>query len=435
MFKGLKLFSCSFFTFFFLIPNSFSAENSFNLNKTSLKKLEEVFTIIKNDYVYKVSEGELIDNAINGMLASLDPHSRYLNEAEYKEMQLYTTGELGGLGLELTVDNGMIKVVSTINGSPAYKAGIKQGDYIIAVDGKSFYGLAPNEAIQTIRGKPGTPIKLTIVRDDISAPIELNLKRELVKIKSVSHSYIHNKYLYLKIASFADNTTEQVIEILKKYKNLNVNNKGIILDVRNNDGGVLNRVTEIANIFLEKGIIVSTRGRGEIDMESLVTSDGIKVLDIPIVMLVNSASASAAEILAGALKDHNRAVLIGTRTFGKGTVQELLTLKNNNEGVSLTTAFYYTPSGKSIQAEGIEPDIVIEDLEVYSKKKANLHPREENLYRHINSQESKKLDFRKLKQSLKGNKNSFEIDLDKDYQLLRATDLLKGIITYNEKRT
>jgi carboxyl-terminal processing protease len=405
-------------------------------NKSNnIKTFEEVLRIVREEYVEDIPEDKLITQAISGMLMLLDPHSGYLDKASYNDVQLYTKGEFGGVGIELTVDNGMIKVLSPIDGSPAQKAGIKPGDYITYIDDESLFGLTANDAIQKIRGKPGTSVKLTIVREDLTSPVEVKLQRELIKIESVSSGLIGNNAMYLRIASFAENTPTQVKKELQKYLKSNAQPKGIILDVRNNPGGLLDQAINVADIFLEKGLIVYTKGRAQESINKFeVNPKGFKVINIPIVLLINSGSASGAEILAGALKDHSRAVLMGTRTYGKGSVQEVTPLENGN-AISITTALYYTPSGRSIQAEGVEPDIVVEDIEFKGLVKNNNPMREENLHGHLNNDDSKKLDFLKLRKNFIENRNTGQkFNLENDYQLSRAVDLLKGLLAYDGKK-
>lgn len=409
-------------------------ETNICLSSEEAKKFEDVLRLVRDNYVEEISDKKLVENAINGMILSLDPHSSYMNKDMYNDMNLYTTGEFGGIGLELTVENGMIKVLSPIDGSPAYEVGIKPGDLIVSVDDTSLYGLTTNEALQKIRGRPGTKVKLTIVREGSPKPIELKLRRKLIKIAFVNTTIIADKFLYIRIPYFAETTTGQVEDALKKYLKSKDKPKGIILDIRNNPGGPLDQAVSVANLFINSGLIVYTKGRTEESIKAYeAMPQGFKVTEVPMVMLVNSGSASGAEILAGALQDHKRAILLGNRTFGKGSVQDEISLSEGG-AINLTTALYYTPSGKSVQVEGIEPDIVVEDLEMVYKKKKDAPTREENLLGHIGAKaESKKLDFEKLKQNLK-EKDKTKLNLENDYQLMRALDLLKGIVVYDDKR-
>jgi carboxyl-terminal processing protease len=342
-----------------------------------LRAFTDVFARIKNDYVEPVDDKKLITEAINGMLAGLDPHSAYLDEEGFKDLQVGTQGEFGGLGIEVGMEDGFVKVVSPIEDTPAFKAGVKPGDLIVKLDDTPVKGMTLNDAVKRMRGKPGSPIRLTIARKGVDKPIVLTLTRAVIKIRSVKFKLLENGYGYVRVTQFQEHTGELLSEALTKlYKDNKAPLKGIILDLRNDPGGLLNGAVAVAAAFVKPdSLVVYTEGRNEDAKMRLTASrenylrpmqvdylknlpDGVK--QVPMVVLVNSGSASASEIVAGALQDHKRAVIMGTRTFGKGSVQTILPI-GNGTAIKLTTARYFTPKGRSIQAMGIEPDIVVED--------------------------------------------------------------------------
>ena len=324
-----------------------------------LKFLGETIEKIKSDYVDDVKNKELVESAIDGMLSSLDPHSSFLNAESLKKMKIQTKGAFGGLGIEVTMENGFVKVISPIDDTPAYKAGVKAGDYITHLNGKSVVGLNLNEAVNKMRGPVGTKLKITIGRSN-EEPFDLTIKRDVIKISSVN-SRLEKDVGYIRITSFTEQTsksTKEAIKKLKKGKNL----KGYILDLRNNPGGLLEQAVSISDIFLEKGEIVSTRGKDLQNSEMYKAKPGDMIDGLPLVVIINSGSASASEIVAGALQDHKRAILLGTKSFGKGSVQTIIPVKPYG-ALRMTTAKYFTPSGKSIQKTGIQPDIIVEEKE------------------------------------------------------------------------
>lgn len=342
-----------------------------------LRAFTDVFARIKNDYVDPVEDKKLITEAINGMLTGLDPHSAYLDADAFKDLQVGTQGEFGGLGIEVGMEDGFVKVVSPIEDTPAFKAGVKAGDLIIKLDETPVKGMTLNDAVKRMRGKPGTPIKLTISRKGVDKPLVLTLTRAVIKIRSVKSTMLDPGYGYVRVTQFQEHTGELLVEALNKlYKENKAPLKGLILDLRNDPGGLLNGAVAVTAAFVKPdSLVVYTEGRTEDAKMRLTASrehylrpmqmDYLKnlpagVKDVPMVVLVNSGSASASEIVAGALQDHKRAVVMGTRTFGKGSVQTILPI-GNGTAIKLTTARYYTPSGRSIQAKGIEPDIVVED--------------------------------------------------------------------------
>lgn len=342
-----------------------------------LRAFTDVFARIKNDYVEPVDDKKLINEAINGMLTGLDPHSAYLDAEGFKDLQVGTQGEFGGLGIEVGMEDGFVKVVSPIEDTPAFKAGVKAGDLVVKLDDTPVKGLTLNDAVKRMRGKPGSTIKLTIVRKGVDKPLVLTLTRAVIKIRSVKSKLLENGYGYVRVTQFQEHTGELLVEALGKlYKDNKAPLKGLILDLRNDPGGLLNGAVAVTAAFVKPdSLVVYTEGRTEDAKMRLTASrehylrpmqldylknlpEGVK--QVPMVVLVNSGSASASEIVAGALQDHKRAVIMGTRTFGKGSVQTILPL-GNGTAIKLTTARYYTPNGRSIQAKGIEPDIVVED--------------------------------------------------------------------------
>ncbi len=342
-----------------------------------LRAFTDVFARIKNDYVEPVEDKKLITEAINGMLTGLDPHSAYLDADAFKDLQVGTQGEFGGLGIEVGMEDGFVKVVSPIEDTPAFKAGVKPGDLIIKLDDTPVKGMTLNDAVKRMRGKPGSSIKLTIARKGVDKPIVLTLTRAVIKIRSVKSTLLESGYGYVRVTQFQEHTGELLSEALNKlYKDNKAPLRGLILDLRNDPGGLLNGAVAVTAAFVKPdSLVVYTEGRTEDAKMRLTASrehylrpmqvDYLKnipqgVKQVPMVVLVNSGSASASEIVAGALQDHKRAVVMGTRTFGKGSVQTILPI-GNGTAIKLTTARYFTPNGRSIQAKGIEPDIVVED--------------------------------------------------------------------------
>jgi len=324
-----------------------------------LRTFSEVFGRIKKDYVESVDDRSLLEGAVRGMLSGLDPHSSYLNKEEYRELQVGTTGEFGGLGIEVGMDNGFVKVISPIDDTPAARAGLKAGDLISRIDDRPVKGMSLNEAVSLMRGKPGAEITLTIVREGTERPFEVKLVRDVIHVASVKSRTLEPGYVYVRIAHFQSRTTEDLLKAVGDLKKENEGGiKGLVLDLRNDPGGVLNSAVGVSDAFLSEGLIVYTQGRVD-DAKLQFNAGPDDVLDgAPMVVLVNAGSASASEIVAGALQDHRRAVVMGTQTFGKGSVQTIIPI-DDGTALKLTTARYYTPSGRSIQAQGISPDIII----------------------------------------------------------------------------
>jgi carboxyl-terminal processing protease len=338
----------------------------------------DVFERIRAEYVDPVNDREVIEAAINGMLTSLDPHSGYMNPRTFRDMQVQTRGEFGGLGIEVTQENGYIKVISPIDDTPAFRAGVKAGDLITHIDGRSVQGLTLNEAVERMRGAPRTEIKLTIRREGQSQPLQMTIVRDIIRIQSVRARLVDDVG-YVRITSFNEQTDQGLRRAVQQLRSQGgARLKGLVIDMRNNPGGLLDQAVAVADDFLEQGEIVSTRARRAEDAQRYNAKPGDIAAGLPLVVLINGGSASASEIVAGALQDHRRAVVIGTRSFGKGSVQTVMPLPGNG-AIRLTTARYYTPSGRSIQATGIEPDVVVELYE--GEARAEARDREANLSR------------------------------------------------------
>ncbi len=396
--------------------NSYAKDNKEEPSTYELLNLfGEVMESTKEVYVEDVSDKKLIEAAINGMLSSLDPHSSFLDQKDFKYMTEQTKGKFGGLGIEVTMENGVVKVVSPIDDTPAFKAGLKSGDYITHLDGTSVIGMTLNEAVEKMRGKIGKKIKLTIARKN-EKPFDVTIKREEIKIKSVKSEQKDDNIFYIRISSFNEETdkmTKQAFEKQNKKEKI----KGIVLDLRNNPGGLLDQAASVSDLFLEKGEIVSTRSKKPEDTVKISATKGDITNGLPIVVLINDGSASAAEIVAGALQDHKRAIIIGQKSFGKGSVQTVAPLGQYG-GMKITTARYYTPSGRSIQAKGIEPDIIVEPAILETLEKG--YTRSEAELKNALKNEEDTKNKEKKKESIE------------DYQLLRAIDLVKALSLYNK---
>ena len=352
-----------------------------------LKAFSEVYMKIKKDYVEKVDDEKLFDDAIKGMLEGLDPHSTYLNEKDFEDLQIGTRGEFGGLGIEVTMEDGYVKVVSPIDDTPAYRAGVKAGDLIIMLDDKPVKGLTLSECVDIMRGKVGTSLELTIAREGENKPLKIKIIRDTIKVKSVKYDILDNNYGYLRITSFQSKTGSSLKNVLLKIKKKN-NLKGIVLDLRNNPGGVLGAAVEVSDTFLDqKKMIVTTSGRMSDAINEFKSSSNDFAKDIPIVVLINGGSASASEIVAGALQDHRRAIIMGTQSFGKGSVQTILPLTRKT-ALKITTARYFTPNGRSIQAKGITPDIIVNEMK-FEKKDEVEFLKESDLTGHLDKNSKK----------------------------------------------
>jgi carboxyl-terminal processing protease len=344
-----------------LFPQALAQDGSRAETYRLLNLFSDVFERVRADYVEPVSDRDLVENAINGMLTGLDPHSSYMNAKAFQDMQVQTRGEFGGLGLEVTADNGLIKVITPIDDTPASRAGMKTGDLILSIDGESVQGLSLNEAVDKMRGAANSTIKLVVKREGVEKPLEVSMTREVIKIQVVKSHLEGNDIGYIRITSFSEQTDSGLRKAIADLKAKSGDKlHGIILDLRNNPGGLLDQAVAVSNDFIHDGEIVSTRARHAEDSQRWNAKDGDLINGLPLVVLINAGSASASEIVAGALQDHRRAILIGTRSFGKGSVQTVMPLPGNG-AMRLTTARYYTPSGRSIQGLGIDPDIVVEE--------------------------------------------------------------------------
>lgn len=416
---------------FVLFVFSFSSASYAN-NKETIRLLDlfgDVFDKVKRDYVEDVEDKDLIEAAINGMLSSLDPHSSYLNEKSFDEMKIQTRGEFGGLGIEVTMENGLVKVVSPIDDTPAYRAGLHAGDFISKIDDEAVMGTTLSEAVEKMRGKPGTKIKLTVLREGENEPMEFTIKRDIIKIESVKPKDKGDDVGYVRITSFSEQTAENLKKAVKDIEKAKGDKlKGLILDLRNNPGGLLDQAIDVSDLFIERGEIVSTGGRVTDSNKRFNATKGDILGGKPIIVLINGGSASASEIVSGALQDHKRALIVGTKSFGKGSVQTVIPLSTSKGAMRLTTSRYFTPSGRSIQAEGIEPDIQIEQAKIETIDN-KMKTTEASLRKHLKNNNGEK----KAEESVKDDSKSDEL-YEEDYQLARAIDLLRGIYFYTQKK-
>jgi len=409
--------------------NGESVQKSLPLEQ--LRNFSDIFARIKTDYVEQVGDKELLENAIRGMLAGLDPHSTYLDPEEYKELKIGTTGQFGGLGIQVGMENGFVKVISPIDDTPAYKAGIETGDLIIRLNDKSVKDMSLNEAVKVMRGKPGSTIELSVVREGVEEPLKFKLKRAIIKVKSVKSHLLEPGFGYVRISTFQSKTAQHLKDAIKRLAEKNkMALNGLVVDLRNNPGGVLNSAADVSDLFIEQGKLVYTKGRTEDSYFEFTAHPGDIIEDAPMVVLINGGSASASEIVAGALQDHKRAVIMGEKSFGKGSVQTIQELRNGG-AVKFTTARYFTPNGRSIQAEGIVPDIILENMQVTSVRNNGVKQlKESDLSGHISNPNGKEKD------TDKNNENKMSEKLQKDYKIHEALNLLKGmhILTSNNKK-
>ena len=415
-----------FFSILFVSLDNVSAQNNRQETYKQLNLFGDVFQRVQEQYVEEITDKELIESAISGMLQSLDPHSSYLSPESYKDMQVKTKGTFGGLGIEITMEGGFVKVVSPIDDTPAANAGMQPGDLIIGINGESIKGLTINEAVSRLRGPVKSKITITVVRGE-KDPFDVEIIRDVIKIRSVKHEIINN-IGYVRLTTFSDTTTSGMEKSINEIKKeLGDKFQGLILDLRNNPGGLLNQSISVTDAFLNQGEIVSTQGRKPDDTSRVFAKKGDIINGKPLIVLINSGSASASEIVAGALKDHARAIIVGTRSFGKGSVQSIIPLPGNG-AMRLTTARYYTPSGVSIQAKGIEPDIKVEAGITDLKKEGLERGREENL--------RGALDKKNSTTKTEDNKSSEITPSEKllqDNQISRAVDLIRGIHLFSNK--
>jgi len=391
----------------------------------ALSKFTKVLGIVEEYDVDKVTIEELIDKALKGMMENLDAHSNYLTEKDYKRLQVQTNGEFGGLGITVGMKDGALTVISPIDGTPADKAGLKAGDIILKINDKSTLGMTIDEAVSLMRGKVGTPIDLTIVREGESKPLSIHIVRGIIKIESVHTKTVGKDILYIRVSSFDKKVVNDVKKAIKKKK---ATTKGIILDLRNNPGGLLDQAVGLVDLFVDKGVIVSQKGRREVETKEYSAHISNTITDVPVVVLINGGSASASEIVSGALQDHKRAVLVGEKTFGKGSVQVVLPI-TKTEAIKLTIARYYLPSGRTIQALGVTPDIEVLPGELKTFKN-EFAIKEADLKQHL-QKELEKVDGKKSKNK-EDKKDKKDIItpkmLQKDVQLKEGVDIIKALI-------
>ena len=394
-----------------------------------LQTFVEILNRVKADYVEPVEDKVLLENAVRGMLTGLDPHSSYLDQEEFKEMNIATSGKFGGLGIEVQMQNGFVRVVSPIDDTPAAKAGMQPGDLIVKIDDTPTKGLELSEAVQKMRGEPGSKIVLTVVREGAAAPLTVPMERAIINVASVRGRMLEPGMGYLRISSFTTETSASLDKELKKLKKeAGGQLKGIVLDLRNNPGGVLDAAVKVSDAFIDRGTIVSIKGRESEGNREFGATPGDELDGRPIVVMVNSGSASASEIVAGALQDQKRAVLIGDKTFGKGSVQTIMPLQSE-AAIKLTTARYYTPSGRSIQGDGITPDIAVRPLKVAKPEGADaFDPIKESDLRGSLQNEKQKLQADKDAEEARRKLEEEEQKLaETDYTLYEALNLLKGL--------
>ncbi|ERP91958.1 peptidase S41 [Marinobacter sp. ES-1] len=392
-----------------------------------LRKFTEVFARIKDAYVEEVSDSELLESAIKGMLSDLDPHSTYLAPKDYEELEESTSGEFGGLGIEVGMENGFVKVISPIDDTPAQKAGVQAGDLIIKLDEKPVKGMSLEEAVNLMRGKPGSVLTLTIMREGETAPIEIDVTRDIIKVTSIKSRMIENGYGYVRITQFQAETGKQFLKALNDLKDEHGSDlDGLVIDLRNNPGGVLQAAVETADALIDEGLIVYTEGRIRSSRLRFSAKPGDVMADTPIVVLINGGSASASEILAGALQDHERAVIMGTQSFGKGSVQTVIPL-DETHAIKMTTARYFTPDGRSIQATGIKPDIEVRPAELTELDSRQFFT-EADLTGHLTGENEEKAKEQREQQA-----ETEQSAANRDYQLRSALNLLKGMRILNRK--
>ncbi len=431
------------------------AENKHPVNSKlpidDLQRFSIVLESIKNYYVNPIDDHVLFNNAIRGMLSGLDPHSSYLDKDEFADLKVSTTGKFGGLGIEVTIEDGFIRVITPIDDTPAKKAGIEAGDIIIRLNDKAIRGMALREAVDLMRGKPGTNIELTILRKQSAKPLKIIVTREIINVQSVRHEILDKNNAYIRISQFQNDTGDEIVRQIRALKKAVGNNlNGLILDLRNNPGGIFEASVTTVNAFLDQdrlkydGIIVYTKGRiAKSEIKEYAKGKDI-LNNLPIVVLINGGSASASEIVAGALQDHKRAIILGTKSFGKGSVQTVLPLKDNR-GLKLTTALYYTPSGRSIQATGITPDLLVENKSIATLNNNDtseqdlINIKESDLQGHLplNNTESNK-NNNNVSTDVETNKtterDANNLKINKDYQLYQGLMVLKAMSILNSQR-
>jgi carboxyl-terminal processing protease len=406
------------------------AEESVGLPLNELRNFSDIFARVKSDYVEEVDDKTLLEHAIRGMLTGLDPHSTYLNNDEYKELKIGTTGKFGGLGIQVGMEDGFVKVISPIDDTPAFRAGIESGDLIIRLNDKSVKGMTLNDAVKIMRGEPGTDIKLTVIREGADKPLPFTVTRDIISVKSVKSRILEPDYGYIRISNFQSKTARDLVSELSNLKKENKNElKGLVLDLRNNPGGVLSAAADVSDAFIDEGKLVYTQGRIANSDFEFNAKPGDIMNGSPVVVLINGGSASASEIVAGALQDHKRAVVMGSKSFGKGSVQTIQELRSGG-AVKITTARYFTPKGRSIQGEGITPDIILDRYEIKDSKDddKSLRIKESDLSGSISNPTKSQEAIKKAEEEgTKEDEKEEKIKASDDFQLYEALLLLKGL--------
>jgi carboxyl-terminal processing protease len=400
----------------YMFSNCIQAKETQEASRLPLEELRhftQTFERIRQEYIEEVDDKKLLEMSIKGLLGSLDPHSEYLDEQAFSLLEEHSSGEFGGLGVEVSLEKGAIRVISPIDGTPAYRAGILPGDLIIKLDSNAVQNMTFGEAIEVMRGPKGSTLLLTIVRGRADAPIEISVERDIIHVSSVRSEIPRSGFGYIRIAQFQENTGQQFKKALSDLSEKDSQLKGVVLDLRNNPGGLLTTSIEVVDAVLDGGLVVYTEGRGAKSSASYQASSGDRLNGLPMVVLINEGSASAAEIVAGALQDHGRALILGTNSFGKGSVQTIFPL-GGNRGMKLTTARYFTPNKRSIQALGIKPDIIVQPADIKVWKKNSVGIKEANLPRHLSSPLGQK------------NPKEKEVTIS-DNQLHDALNLLQGL--------
>ena len=429
MHKVLRFLSiCSLAMVFFLAGGGVMRARSADADYDALRRFSQVLDMVEQYYVKDVEQKELIDGALKGMLQGLDPHSTLLSTKEFQEMQESTNGEFFGVGVEITMENGQVLVVAPIEDTPGYRAGLRSGDIIVAVDGQYTMEMSLSEASSKMRGKRGTEVELLVLHKGEQRPVTMRIKREAIPVVSVKARELEPGYHWIRLTRFSGRTTQELLDVLRDAKKNDI--KGIVLDLRNNPGGLLDQSVSVSDVFLKDGVIVSIRGREEGNSRSYSAKSQADDVDVPMVVLVNAGTASAAEIVAGALRDQQRALILGERTFGKGSVQNIIPLPDGT-GLKLTVALYYTPSGKSIQAEGIVPDFELAWEAPREQDKSDLSLREQDLSRHLeqagkNGKSRKKADDKAAEEN--------EQLLARDNQLRMALQFVKTLPALRQLR-
>ncbi len=420
------------------ITGSVLANKSEEINGLPLDELRnfsDIFSRIKTDYVEKVDDKTLLENAIRGMLSGLDPHSTYLNPDEYQELRIGTSGQFGGLGIQVGMEDGFVKVISPIDDTPAFHAGLEAGDLIIRLDEQSVKGMTLNDAVKVMRGAPGTDIKLTVVREGKDKPLTFVVTRDIINVQSVKSRMLDPGYGYVRITNFQSKTGRDLHSAIDKLQEENKSPlKGLVLDLRNNPGGVLNAAADVSDMFIESGKLVYTEGRIENSHFEFNAKPGDLLHKAPIVVLINGGSASASEIVAGALQDHHRAIVMGSKSFGKGSVQTIQELRSGG-AVKITTARYFTPSGRSIQGDGITPDVLLDKLKVSTLDvdPATARIKEADLSNHLSNPDKTDGEIKKSAKTQAKKDKDKEVLATDDYQLYEALILLKGLNIFDKK--